>query len=701
MADSRPEPLSPLARLQARVAELERRATESAALAAELSECRRRFRAVADYTYDLESWTGTDGRPLWINPAVERLTGYTVDQCLDMPDFPLPLVHQEDRRRVAKALSGGSGNDLPFRLCRRDGQAVWVSMSWQPTFAADGTCLGCRSSMRDIGDRKAAEDALLEERRLLTSIIAHIPSGVYWKSREFRYRGCNEAFARAAGVARPADIVGKTDYELPWESGQADYFRACDRQVMEEGRALLNIEELERQADGRQAVLLTSKVPLTGADGGVSGVLGIDTDITELKQVETELRRIRTELEVRVRERTAELSAANERLRREVEERRRAQGALRASEERYRLVSELTSDYAYAVSVDAGEVCRLEWVTDAFARVTGRDPSDLVGRRDWASLVHPDDRPIAERRLRALLAGRSVVHEFRIVTRDGRSRWLRDHARPLWDGAVGRVVRVLGAAQDISERKQAEEEARRHQAALTQVARLSTVGEIAAQLAHELNQPLCTMIGNAQTGLRLLASPTPDFAELAAALTDIVTFGERGAAVIRRLRDFLRRKPPEFVVLNVQRMIEEIVALVEADARQHAARVRFEVTDDLPAIRGDPIQLQQVILNLVHNGLEAMVPLPVEARQVVLRALPAASGAVIIEVTDSGVGFAPEAAEHAFEPFYSTKPGGLGLGLAICRSVVEAHRGRLRLPGEAGAGATVSVLLPGIGGDGP
>jgi PAS domain S-box-containing protein len=551
-----------------------------------------------------------------------------------------------------------------------------------------------------IGNSKLAEDALLEERRLLTSIIAHIPSGVFWKDRDFRYQGCNKAFAHSAGVARPEDIVGKTDYELAWEQEQADYFRVCDRQVMEEDRPLLEIEEVERQADGRQAILLTSKVPLHDKDGQVCGVLGIDTDISHLKQVENELRQIRVELELRVQERTAELSSINAQLRREIRERERAEEAVKVSEERYRLVSELTSDYAYAIHVDSAGLCRVEWVTDAFARVTGHHPSEMEGRGAWDRIVHPDDLPIAERRIQSLLAGRSVVNEFRIVATDGRIRWVRDHARPMWDEAEGRVVRILGAAQDITDRKQAEEEARQHQAALAQVARLSTMGEMAAQLAHELNQPLCTMMGNAQTAQRLLASPTPDMAELRDALNDIVTFGKHGATVIKRLRDFLRQQQPQPVVLNVQRMIEEIVTFLEADARQHGARIRFDIADDLPTIQGDPIQLQQVLLNLVRNALEAMLALASDLREVTIQARRRQAEGVVISVSDSGPGLPPAVAARAFEPFFTTKPGGLGLGLAICRSVIEAHQGRLwaepNTQSESHAGTTFSVLLPTI-----
>lgn len=537
-----------------------------------------------------------------------------------------------------------------------------------------------------------------EQRRLLTSIIAHIPSGVFWKGSDFRYRGCNEAFARSAGVEPPEDIVGKTDYELAWEKEQADYFRACDRRVMEEDRALLNIEEVERQADGRQAVLLTSKVPLHDEQGQVCGVLGIDTDISGQKQVENELRQVRAELETRVRERTAELSSANQQLQCEIRDRVRAEEALKASEERYRLVSELTSDYAYSFVVEPGGTCQVEWLTDAFARISGHSPSEQESGA-WDRIVHPDDLPVVDRRMRSLLDGRSAVNEFRIIAGDGQIRWLRDHARPVWSEAQRRVVRILGAAQDITDRKLAEEEARRHQAALAQVGRLTTVGEMAAQLAHELNQPLCTMVGNAQTAQRLLAAPTPDLAEVRDALNDIVTFGNQAATVIKRLREFLRQQQPQPVVLNVQRTIEEIAGFLEADARQHAARVLFDMADDLPVIRGDRVQLQQVLLNLVRNGLEAMDLRQGGPREIVVQASRSESGDVLIDVIDSGAGLDGETAERIFEPFFTTKPAGPGLGLAICRSIVEAHGGRLWAKANPGRGTTFSILLPAIGED--
>ncbi|MBN1489003.1 MAG: PAS domain S-box protein [Phycisphaerae bacterium] len=544
-------------------------------------------------------------------------------------------------------------------------------------------------------DRRQTQQA--EERHLLTHIIAHIPSGVFWKDRDFRYLGCNEAFARSAGVARPDDIVGKTDYELAWEKEQADYFRTCDRRVMEEDRPLLNIEEVERQADGRQAILLTSKVPLHAADGQVCGVLGIDTDISELKRVEAELRQIRSELESRVRERTADLARANETLQGEVAERKRAEEALRVSQEQYRLVSELTSDYAYAFHADADGFCRVEWVTGAFTRITGHDASQLAGRGGWTQIVHPDDLPVVERRGQGLFAGRTMVTEFRIVGRDGRIWWLRDHARPIWHEAEHRTVRILGAAQDITERKQAEEESQRHQAALAHVARLSTMGELSAQLAHELNQPLCTIVGNAQTAQRLLSSASLDREELREALGDIVSAGKHAGEVIRRLRAFLREQQPQFVMLNVERVVEEVADFIEADARQHGRRVRFAVAPDLPVVRGDPIQLQQVLLNLVRNGLEAMREASEAAGELIVHVRRRdESNEVVIGVSDTGAGLPGENTETIFEPFFTTKAAGLGLGLSISRSIVEAHGGRLWAESNEGPGATFLFTVPAI-----
>ncbi len=264
--------------LRRQVAELSRDLAEQRRGARELANEVEQFRAVAECTYDVECWVSPGGRLVWVNQAVQRMTGYSATECLTMSDFPAILVYAEDRERTVQAFQGAthgsSGNDLPFRIRRADGGVVWVAASWQPMCTPNNRYLGHRLSIRDISDRKLAEQRVIQQGRLLAGLLANIPSGVFWKGRDFTYQGCNEAFARSAGVQRPEDIVGRSDYDLAWDRDQADYFRACDRQVMEESQPMYNIQETERQADGRQAILLTSKVPLLDADGTRMGTAG-------------------------------------------------------------------------------------------------------------------------------------------------------------------------------------------------------------------------------------------------------------------------------------------------------------------------------------------------------------------------------------------------------------------------------------------
>ena len=679
------------------VAELSRALSEQRCRAQRLAAEAEQFRAVAECTYDVEWWVSPAGRLVWVNQAVQRLTGYSPAECLAMSDFPALLLYEEDGERILQAFQGtaqgSSGNDLPFRIQRADGTLVWVAASWQPMRTPDGRYLGHRSSIRDISDRKLAEERLIQQGKLLAGLLANIPSGIYWKGRDFKYQGCNQAFARSAGVERPEDIIDRSDYELAWDPDQTDYFRACDRQVMEQARPMYNIQEIERQADGRQAILLTSKVPLLDANGGVWGLLGIDTDISELKRVEAELRQIKTELESRVEERTAALAETNRRLEIEIAERTRAEAALRVSQERYRLISELVSDYAYALIRTPEGDWQIEWFSDAFARITGGTTLRLDAAGAWEGLLHPEDVSVMQRRWQGLQSGRSVATEYRIVTKDGRHRWLCDHARPLWNETTQSVSRILGAAQDITDRKQAEDEARRHQDVLAHVSRLSMMGELTGQLAHEINQPLCTVVGNAQTAQRLLGLPVPDLAELNSALDDIVAAGKHAGEVIRRLRNLVRQQESELTVLNLERLIEEVVGFVETDARRHGMIVAFEIGDNLPAVRGDSIQLQQVILNLVRNGLEAMVDTDAQLRELTVR-IYRRGPEVAIGIADHGMGLSPEMTERVFEPFYTTKSCGLGLGLSISRSIVEAHGGRLWAEPNPTGGTKFVLALP-------
>jgi signal transduction histidine kinase len=244
-------------------------------------------------------------------------------------------------------------------------------------------------------------------------------------------------------------------------------------------------------------------------------------------------------------------------------------------------------------------------------------------------------------------------------------------------------------------RRRSEMEGQRLRQDLAHVGRVSTMGELTASLAHELNQPLTAILSNAQAALRLLASDKADLADIRDILGDIVEDDKRAAEVIHRLRGFLKKSNLELSPLDIGELVSQVARLVSSDAIIRNVSIRLELTPGLPPVCGDRVQLQQVILNLLMNGLDAMRESSEGERTLVLRTLGADHAAsVVVAVEDSGMGIDEADLEHVFHAFYTTKPEGLGMGLAIARSIVEAHGGRLEARNNPGRGATFSFTLP-------
>jgi PAS domain S-box-containing protein len=280
-----------------------------------LRQNEERFRTIANYTYNWESWIDPNGKLLWVNPGVERITGYTPDECYAMTDYPVGMVCPEDRAMVAQhfvgTLSGAGHRSLEFRILRKDGEVRWGEVSLQQVYDA-GTSLGHRSSVRDITEYMQVMDSLHDTREMLQLVLDHIPQGIYWKDRNGTYLGGNAVVTRDTGRDRRNDIKGLTDSDL-FSSEEAKRFRRYDLQVMNSDQALINYEEKFTNADGSERWVLTSKVPLHNRDGEVFGVLGTYTDITERKQAEMALQALNEMLEQRVKEETAQ-NMAQERL---------------------------------------------------------------------------------------------------------------------------------------------------------------------------------------------------------------------------------------------------------------------------------------------------------------------------------------------------------------------------------------------------
>jgi len=261
----------------------------------------------------------------------------------------------------------------------------------------------------------------------------------------------------------------------------------------------------------------------------------------------------------------------------------------------------------------------------------------------------------------------------------------------------GQVIRWYGAAHDIEDQKRAERALQTAQAELAHATRVTTLGEMTASIAHEVNQPLAAMVINAEASLRLLSRDVPEIEDARAGIAEVIKDGHRAGEVIRRIREFSKNAHPQMVQLNLNEVVEEAVKLVRHEALRHGVTIRYEFASVLPPVRGDRIQLQQVIVNLAVNGMEAMTSVQDRERVLIVRTQEDQSDRLLVAVADAGVGIEPENLNRVFSAFQTTKPGGLGMGLAICRSIVEAHGGRLWATANDGRGATFHFTLP-IGG---
>jgi PAS domain S-box-containing protein len=345
----------------------------------------------------------------------------------------------------------------------------------------------------------------------------------------------------------------------------------------------------------------------------------------------------------------------------------------------------------------AGEV---DVVNDQLVEYCGQP---LEAMRQWGTngTVHPGDLPrVAEVFTRGIACGEPYEVEGRIRRFDGVYRWFLIRGLPLRD-THGQVVRWYSLLSDIDDRKRAEteritaEEAlNRARAELAHVARVTTMGELTASIAHEVKQPIAAAVTSAQTALRWLDAQPPELGEVREALSRIVRAGKQAGDVIGRIRAFVTKAPPRKDSVEINAAIREVVELIRGEAVKKGVSVRTDFAEGLPLIEGDRVQLQQVILNLIVNGIEAMIGVDDGSRDLLISSAKDVAGGVLVAVADTGPGLAAGELDQIFAPFHTTKPGGLGLGLSICRSIIEAHDGRLWASTNEPRGAVFQFTLP-------
>jgi PAS domain S-box-containing protein len=610
------------------------------------------------------AWDARSQKVLFCSEEMFRI--YGLDPQIDLPTRKnfRQRVHPEDRSRIderqATVFNEKVGSIDEFRIVLPDGTVKHLSSSWHPVLDGNGGLIELIGTATDITERKRDEEALREReaelaeaRRDLRLMIDTIPIPVASYSADARRDFVNAAWKQYTGLSDEAARGTKWSIVAhPDDTAGGDKMW---RDALATGKPW-HTEERVRRADGQYRWFAIDRVAARDENGKIIKWYGTAYDI---------------------------------------EDRKRAEDGLRESEYKLRQIIDAVPGFVWS-SDPAGEPTHINQHMSNYGGMRFED----FKQGGWEAIVHPDDFPeTAKAFYHAIQTGTPYRDVLRLRRADGEFRWHHARGEPLRD-QQGRIIQWYGLSVDIDEAKKAEDRLRRSESHLAQAQlelahanRVATMGQLTASITHEVNQPITAAVTYALAARRWLSAEPPNLDEVDDVLALIVKEGNRAGEVVGRIRALIKKAPARKDAVAINDAILEVIALTRTEAANNSVSVRTKLAEDLPHVQGDRVQLQQVLLNLIINAIEAMRDVGEKERELVISTHHEPDW-VSVEVRDSGPGFAQADIDRVFEAFYSTKSSGLGLGLSICRSIIEAHNGGLWATPNLPRGAILRFTAP-------
>jgi PAS domain S-box-containing protein len=589
------------------------------------------------------STMGPDGEAETVNRQAMDYTGKTSEEMKDW----LPTVHPDDQINTVncwrRAVETKNPYDVEARVRRVDGVYRWFHARGLPLRDGEGNIVRWYVVLTDIEDWKRAQQALRASELNFRLMVHSIPGLLCTYTAAGEVELVNQTLLNYTGkpldelrswaaIAHPGDLPA---VEGLWAHSVAT------------GNPF-DVDVRIRRADGVYRWFHCRGLPLRDDERRIVRWYNLLTDI---------------------------------------EDRINAEEALRTSERELSLIVEAIPALVWCARPD-GE---LTYVNRRVVEYLGTTV-DTLARDGWTDYLHPDDfEPTVRAWSLAIATGQQHEVQYRLRRSDGAYRWFHVLGQALRDDE-GRLSRWYGLLIDIDDRKSMEEDLRSTQTRLSRAAQIATVGELSASIAHEINQPLAAIVASGHACLRYLSANPPSIAKAYEAAESMVRDGKEAGEVVRRIRALFKRASVERVPLDLNDIIGEVLHLLGGETTKRRVTVETELERDLPPLLGDRVQLQQLVLNLLLNGIEAMDPVLAGPRKLHVRSKRESKEAVVVEVRDYGVGLREP--ERIFDAFVTTKENGMGMGLAICRSIVEAHNGRLWAASADGSGAKFCFKLP-------